>query len=81
SDVHPTAWSIVRNYQRILYWDKFGFPEWMFTRYIGEYWSIFSYWWIDPEKEANLEKAMAAGKKLPLAPLDMKYWPEYLKSH
>ena len=80
SDVHPTAWSIVRNYQRILYWDKFGFPEWMFTRYIGEYWSIFSYWWIDPEKEANLEKAMAAGEKLPLAPLDMKYWPEYLKS-
>jgi ABC-type transport system substrate-binding protein len=80
SEVHPTAWSIVRNYQRILYWDKFGFPEWMFTRYIGEYWSIFSYWWIDPEKEANLEKAMAAGEKLPLAPLDMKYWPEYLKS-
>ena len=32
------------------------------------------------EKEANLEKAMAAGEKLPLAPLDMKYWPEYLKS-
>ena len=81
SDVHPTAWSIVRNYQRILYWDKFGFPEWMFTRYIGEYWSIFSYWWIDPEKEVNLEKAMAAGEKLSLAPLDMKYWPEYLKSH
>ena len=80
SDVHPTAWSIVRNYQRILYWDKFGFPEWMFTRYIGEYWSIFSYWWIDPEKEANLEKAMEAGEKLPLALLDMKYWPEYLKS-
>ena len=80
SDVHPTAWSIVRNYQRILYWDKFGFPEWMFTRYIGEYWSIFSYWWIDSEKEANLEKAMEAGEKLPLASLDMKYWPEYLKS-
>ena len=81
SDVHPTAWSIVRNYQRILYWDKFGFPEWMFTRYIGEYWSIFSYWWIDPNKEANLEKVMASGEKLPLAPLDMKYWPEYLKNH
>ena len=80
SDVHPTAWSTVRNYQRILYWDKFGFPEWMFTRYIGEYWSIFSYWWIDLEKEANLEKAIAAGEKLLLAPLDMKYWPEYLKS-
>ncbi|MDP6684611.1 MAG: ABC transporter substrate-binding protein [Candidatus Marinimicrobia bacterium] len=80
ADVHPTAWSIVRNYQRILYWDKFGFPEWMFTRYIGEFWSIFPYWWIDEEKSIRLENAMETGEKLPLAPLDMKFWPEFLKN-
>ena len=80
AEVHPTAWSIVRNYQRILYWDKFGFPEWMFTRYIGEFWSIFPYWWIDEEKSLGLENAMETGEKLPIAPLDMKFWPEYLKS-
>ena len=80
TDEHPTAWSIVRNYQRILYWDKFGFPEWMFTRYIGEFWSIFPYWWMDEEKAAGLKNAIDNNKKLPPAPLDMKFWPEYLKN-
>ncbi|MDP6088907.1 MAG: hypothetical protein QF563_01745, partial [Candidatus Marinimicrobia bacterium] len=78
--VHPESFSIARNYIRMMWWDKFGYPEWMFERHRGDQWGLLKYWWIDPEKEANLEKAMAAGEKLPLAPLDMKYWPEYLKS-
>ena len=81
SDVHPTAWSIVRNYQRILYWDKFSFPKWMFTRYQGDYWDVFRYWWIDDEKVQHLENAMANGNKLPQATMDMKFWPNYLKQN
>ena len=32
SDVHPIAFRIDRNYSRMMWWDKFGYPEWMFSR-------------------------------------------------
>ena len=81
SDEHPTAWSIARNYIRLMYWDKFGYPEWMLSRYVGEMWSIFSYWWIDTEKQQRLEGAMETGESLPILPIDMKYWPDYLEKN
>jgi len=64
-----------------MYWDKFGYPEWMLSRYVGEMWSIFSYWWIDTEKQQGLESAMETGESLPILPIDMKYWPDYLKKN
>ena len=81
SDVHPTAFSIVRNYQRILYWDKFGFPEWMFTRFQGDYWDMFRYWWMDDKKTERLKNAKDSGEKLPQAEMDMMFWPNYLKAN
>ena len=81
SDVHPTAFSIVRNYQRILYWDKFGFPEWMFTRFQGDYWDMFRYWWMDDKKAERLKNAKDSGEKLPQAEMDMMFWPNYLKAN
>ena len=50
SDVHPIAFSIARNYSRMMWWDKFGYPEWMFSRYVGEYWDSLYYWWYDGSK-------------------------------
>ena len=81
ADEHPTAWSIARNYIRLMYWDKFGYPEWMLSRYVGEMWSIFSYWWIDTEKQQRLESAMETGESLQILPIDMKYWPDYLEKN
>ena len=81
AEEHPTAWSIARNYIRLMYWDKFGYPEWMLSRYVGEMWSIFSYWWIDTEKQQKLESAMETGESLPILPIDMKYWPDYLEKN
>ncbi|MBT3251586.1 MAG: hypothetical protein HN729_04080 [Candidatus Marinimicrobia bacterium] len=78
SDIHPAAWGIVRNYQRMIYWDKFGYPEYMVSRYGGDYRSIYTYWWIDPDKEARLEKAMANDETLPQGDVDVKFWPKYL---
>lgn len=80
NDVHPTAYSIARNYIRTMWWDKFGHPEWKLSRYVGEYWDIFYYWWVDDEKVARLEETMAKNGDLEILPLDMTYWPEYLKS-
>ena len=78
SDAHPIAFSIARNYSRMMWWDKFGYPEWMLSRYVGEFWDAFYYWWIDDAKEKTLELAMEQENKLPLLPIDMKYWPKYL---
>ncbi|MBT4827889.1 MAG: hypothetical protein HON82_04885 [Candidatus Marinimicrobia bacterium] len=78
SDAHPNAFSIARNYSRMMWWDKFGYPEWMLSRYVGEFWDAFYYWWIDDAKEKTLELAMEQENKLPLLPIDMKYWPKYL---
>ena len=75
---HPIAFSIARNYSRMMWWDKFGYPEWMLSRYVGEYWDAIYYWWIDDEKVKQLNDAMAKNKKLPIVPIDMKYWPQYL---
>ena len=81
SDVHPIAFSIARNYSRMMWWDKFGYPEWMFSRYVGEYWDSFYYWWYDKEKDNTLKEAIEKGSSLPLKPIDMKYWPDYLSKN
>ncbi len=80
NDVHPIAFSIARNYSRMMWWDKFGYPDWMLSRYVGEYWDSFYYWWIDPNKEERLEDATQSDKQLSIEPIDMKYWPEYLEN-
>ena len=77
-EVHPIAFSIARNYSRMMWWDKFSYPEWMLSRYVGEYWDAFYYWWIDDQKVNQLSDAMESGKELPKVSIDMKYWPEYL---
>ena len=81
SDVHPIAFSIARNYSRMMWWDKFGYPEWMFSRYVGEYWDSLYYWWYDGSKNSNLKDAIETGKSLPVKPIDMKYWPTYLSEN
>lgn len=78
ADIHPAAWTTYRPYQRLLYWDKFGYPEYMFSRFTGDYRSIYNLWWIDPEREATLKEAMAQGKSLPQGELDVLYWKELI---
>jgi len=80
SDIHPAAWGIARNYQRILYWDKFGYPEYMVTRFTGDYRTAFTHWWIEPEKEKALKEAMANNTNLPSGEVDVKFWPKFLKA-
>ena len=81
SDVHPIAFSIARNYSRMMWWDKFGYPDWMFSRYVGEYWDSLYYWWYDNNKDNRLKDAVENGSSLPLKPIDMKYWPDYLSKN
>ena len=80
-DVHPLSFGIKRLYRRLLFWDKFGYPEYMVDRFVGDSQSVFFLWWIDPQKEARLEKAMQSDAHLPVSDVDFKYWPEWNKNN
>ena len=56
---------------------EFGYPEWMFSRHGGDRWSIFNYWWIDPEKEKSLQVSQQNNTSLPILDIENKFWPNY----
>ncbi len=64
-------------FSRIAYWNKFGQPEGYLTR-IGSASDIPTLWWVDPQKEAELRRALGDDSvKLPVGETDVRYWPEY----
>jgi microcin C transport system substrate-binding protein len=77
----PAALGTARTYQRLLYWNRYGYPEYMVSRYGGDWRSILTYWWLDPEKDAKLKEAMEKNVSLPQGELEVRYWPEYLETH
>ena len=60
------------NNSRLLYWNKFGTPEYVLDKFNRED-SVIPYWWIDPVKERALKDARAAKKPLPAEPAIVKY--------
>ncbi len=57
---------------RLLYWNKFGTPDWVLDKYYNEY-AALKYWWLDEDAQADLEAARAEGESLPPKPLDIKF--------
>jgi microcin C transport system substrate-binding protein len=55
-------WNI--NYTRLLYWNKFGTPDTVLSKY-GNETSAYWYWWLDKDSEADLNDAMIRGLPLP----------------
>ena len=70
-DSYPYAllWNI--NYTRLLYWNKFGMPGTVLSKF-GDERSAYSYWWYDEDSSADLTDAMQAGEALP--PKDPKIY-------
>lgn len=64
-------------FRRIAFWNRFGYPEGIFTR-TGEYFlDMPTYWWIDPEKDARLQEAMRDGSiSLDPGVTDVHHWDE-----
>ena len=52
---------------RILYWDKFGTPPTVLSKF-GDERSLLTYWWFDADSAAELEAAMQSGALLPPRP-------------
>jgi microcin C transport system substrate-binding protein len=64
-------------YTRVVYWNKFGAPRGYLTR-IGDYAAVWQMWWIDPQKERELQEALRdRNKKLEVGPTEDRYWLEY----
>ncbi len=66
-------------YQRVLFWNRVSYPEYMLARYdYGDYRDVFTYWWFDSEKIAALEAAKKNNTTLPVASeVDVKYWEAF----
>ncbi len=62
---HPYVllWNI--DYVRLLYWNKFGTPDTVLSKYGTE---STGYWWLDEDASAELAHAMATGQALPRKP-------------
>lgn len=64
-------------FQRIGYWNKFGQPEGVLTRF-GDYRDITTLWWIDPEREARLGEAMRdSSVQLEVGETEDRYWLDF----
>ncbi|MEQ1500749.1 MAG: ABC transporter substrate-binding protein [Myxococcota bacterium] len=70
--------------QRVLYWNKFGMPPWGTARYAedeGDHFLAYL-WWVDPEKEKQLEDAAANPSiKLEQVSREVHFWKEWTKKH
>ena len=69
---HPYALLWLNNYTRLLYWNKFGTPETVLSKY-GNETSAYWYWWVDEDSVADLEEARESGEALPEHPADIHF--------
>ena len=60
------------DHTRLFYWNKFGMPDWVLSKYGNEY-AALTYWWLDEDAVADLEEAQETGGALPPKPLDIKF--------
>ena len=59
---YALLWNI--NYTRLLYWNKFGTPRTVLSKY-GDERSAYWYWWVDEDSAADLEEAVNGKLHLP----------------
>ena len=66
---------------RVLYWNKFSYPEFQYSITGYHYWPVFQYWWIDNDKDKELKAAVAKDTNLEQGELDNQFWLEYRKTN
>lgn len=60
------------NYERLLWWNKFGMPDAPLGKY-GDERASHSYWWADPDAAADLAHAIKTDRALPARPVRAVY--------
>jgi microcin C transport system substrate-binding protein len=71
---HPYLLEWMAPFQRFVYWNKFGQPKGLISR-IGDSRDPVGLWWLDPQKNYDLETARRdPSKQLPVGESEDKYW-------
>jgi microcin C transport system substrate-binding protein len=60
------------DHHRILYWNRFGTPTYVFDKF-GREDCIPTYWWVDPDKDKAMQEAIKSGATLPANSGDVHY--------
>ena len=73
-NAHPFVLSWYEPWEPLAFWNKFGMPEWGGQRTLM-YDEFIHCWWVDPEKEKNLEDAKKDKSiTMPKGELENHYW-------
>ncbi|MDA1044892.1 MAG: extracellular solute-binding protein [Verrucomicrobia bacterium] len=67
---YALLWNI--NATRLVYWNKFGVPSTVLSKF-GDEQSVFELWWNDEDTAAELEDARASEKSIPGRPAIVKF--------
>ncbi len=60
------------NSTRLLYWNRFGMPPWILSKY-GRENSAYWYWWFDVDSDSELRDAKANGLPMPPQPAEVRF--------
>lgn len=60
------------NYERLLYWNKFGMPPTVLGKY-GDERAAYGYWWDDEDTRAELASAMSKKRPMPARPASVHF--------
>lgn len=60
-------------YDRLMYWNKFGMPEWVLPR-TEDYRDLIRLWWYDPVRHERLREAVRSDSAIPSKPVDVHAW-------
>jgi len=75
---HPYALAWYKPAQRVLAANKFSWPKWGGGRIHEDDKELIFTWWVDPAKEkALLEARKDPSKKLPIPPVENRFWPAW----
>lgn len=66
-------------FQRIAFWNKFGYPEGYLSR-VGDYRDIPTLWWFDPAKQKEVTQGLRDNTiKMAVGQTEVRYWQDYAK--
>ncbi len=71
-EIVPYVFLWQSDHTRLLYWNKFGTPQYVLDKFNRED-AVTTYWWLDQAKDKHLQEAMSAGQALPLQPAVITY--------
>jgi microcin C transport system substrate-binding protein len=72
NEIIPYVFLWQADHHRILYWNRFGTPKYIFDKFNRED-VIPIYWWYDPKKEKALNEAMKNDRPLPTETMRIVY--------